>query len=649
MRSGLDTAGIDPAIRAEDDLFGHCNGKWWAESVIPDDRAVDGAFYTLRDRSEADVRAIIDESAASGAAPGTVAQKVGDLYRSFMDVDRLNALGAQPLKPDLTRVTALTSTDQIPALLGELQRRGTGGLFYPFVDTDSHAPDSYALLLEQGGLGLPDEAYYRDSQHSDVLADYAPAIAAMLTLAGVSDPDATAAAAVALETRLAAGHWDVVACRDAVATWNSVERAELDTLAPGVDWAGWFGALAPSLNVERVIVRQPSFLTAAAAALRQEPLSSWQALLTWQIVRSAAPLLHEELSAASFAFYGLRLTGAPQQRERWKRGVSVVESSLGEAVGELYVERHFPATAKAAMLTLVGNLVAAYRYDIERLTWMGAETRARALDKLEAFTPKIGYPDRWRSYESLTIDPTDLIGNIACAAELETARAIGKLGGPVDRLEWFMTPQTVNAYYNPGMNEIVFPAAILQPPFFDIDADDAVNYGGIGAVIGHEIGHGFDDQGARYDGTGALVDWWTPTDKKNFEALSSALIKQFDAWESRDLPGHHVNGALTVGENIGDLGGAAVALQAYRLALGGSPAPVIDGFTGEQRFFLGWAAVWRSKVRAAEAQRRLAIDPHSPPDLRCNIVRNLAEFHEAFGVTAQDDMWLEPSERVRIW
>ncbi len=399
-----------------------------------------------------------------------------------------------------------------------------------------------------------------------------------------------------------------------------------------------------------MVVRQPSYVESLRALLAEQPLDAWRDWLAWSVVRNGASLLDSEIVQANFDFYGTTLSGAPQLRERWKRGVGLVEGSLGEAVGELYVGKHFPPEAKARMVDLVDNLVAAYRERLEVLEWMSPDTRERALEKLAAFTPKIGYPDKWRDYTALEISADDLIGNVRRASLFEARHEWAKLGGPVDRLEWFMTPQTVNAYYNPGMNEIVFPAAILQPPFFDLDADDAVNYGAIGAVIGHEIGHGFDDQGSRYDGTGNLVDWWTEDDRARFDELAGRLIAQYDGLVPRSLPpGNSVNGALTVGENIGDLGGVAVAFEAYRLSLGGEPAPVIDGLTGEQRFFLGWAQAWRTKHREARAIQLLAIDPHSPDEFRCNIVSNLAEFHEAFDVKPGDGMWRDPADRVVIW
>jgi putative endopeptidase len=450
---------------------------------------------------------------------------------------------------------------------------------------------------------------------------------------------------------VAAGHWDRVRSRDSSQTYNPKDRAGLDALLPGPLWDAWLDGLGADPSVlDQVVVRQPDYFTALAALLTPDHLPAWRAWLSWQIVRSLAPLGPAELVEKNFDFYGRTLSGTPELRERWKRGVGFVEMAANEAVGRLYVERHFPPESKRRMDELVANLLAAYRTEIGKLPWMGEQTRARALEKLDAFTPKIGYPARWRDYTALTVAADDLIGNAARAAAFELDRELGKLGGPVDRDEWFMSPQTVNAYYNPGMNEIVFPAAILQPPFFDPEADDAVNYGGIGAVIGHEIGHGFDDQGSKYDGRGALQDWWTPADRAAFEQLTGRLIDQYSALEPKNTPGHHVNGALTIGENIGDVGGLGIAYQAWRISLGDQPAPVIDGLTGAQRFFRSWATVWRLKMREAEQVRMLSIDPHSPAEFRCNqVVRNIAEFHEAFDTRPTDGLWLDEQDRVRIW
>jgi putative endopeptidase len=477
----------------------------------------------------------------------------------------------------------------------------------------------------------------------------------MFALVYGGSPDShadTAAGIVALETRIASAHWDVVKRRDADLTYNLRTFADLPSEAPGFDWAGWVTALGTSPeNVAEVVVRQPDVLTAFAALWSSVDIDDWKRWLRWRVISSRAAMLTDELVAENFDFYGRTLSGTEQIRDRWKRGVALVENLMGDVVGKLYVERHFPPGAKARMDELVANLREAYRVSISDLAWMTPETRERALAKLDKFTPKIGYPVRWRDYSALTIDRGDLYGNYRRGQVVSTDRELAKLGGPVDRDEWFMTPQTVNAYYNPGMNEIVFPAAILQPPFFDADADDAANYGGIGAVIGHEIGHGFDDQGAKYDGDGNLVDWWTDDDRAEFGTRTKALIAQYEDFVPRELsPGQHVNGAFTVGENIGDLGGLSIALLAYQLSLGGREAPVIDGLTGVQRVFYGWAQVWRTKSRTAEAIRRLATDPHSPPEFRCNgVIRNMDAFYEAFDVDDGDELYLDPQQRVRIW
>ncbi|HEY5879534.1 MAG TPA: M13-type metalloendopeptidase [Nakamurella sp.] len=640
--------------RAQDDLFRHVNGQWLATAEIPADRSADGAFFQLRDRAEADSRAIIEgaaaESAAGGAEGGT-GQLIGDLYRSFMDVEAVERLGLAPIAELLAAVDGVDSPAELMRTLGRLRRAGIGGAFGIDVDTDPGDPDRYVLNLYQGGIGLPDESYYSDDRHADILRAYADFLPGVLGVADVPDGTDLAGSIVELETALAAGHWDRVRSRDSSQTYNPKDRAGLDELLAGPLWDAWLDGLGVEPSVlEQVIVRQPDYLIALAALLTPDHLPSWRAWLTWQIVRSMAPLGPAELVEKNFDFYGRTLSGTPELRERWKRGVSFVEAAANEAVGRLYVERHFPPESKRRMDELVGNLLAAYRIEIRELPWMGAATRARALDKLDAFTPKIGYPVRWRDYGALTVDPTDLVGNAARAAGFDLDRELGKLGGPVDRDEWFMSPQTVNAYYNPGMNEIVFPAAILQPPFFDPIADDAVNYGAIGAVIGHEIGHGFDDQGSKYDGRGALQDWWTPEDRAAFEALTGRLIDQYSALEPTNTPGHQVNGALTIGENIGDVGGLGIAYQAWRISLGGAEPPVIDGLTGAQRFFRSWATVWRLKMRQAEQIRMLSIDPHSPAEFRCNqVVRNIAEFHQAFGTVPSDALWLDPVDRVRIW
>ncbi|CCH77325.1 putative peptidase [Nostocoides japonicum T1-X7] len=651
MTSGIYLADQDPEVRPQDDLFLHANGRWLRENEIPGDRARYGTFDMLRERSESDCHEIVEDLAQRRAGLDDTERKVADLYAGFMDVDRVESAGVTPLRPFLDDVAALTSTAEVMPLLGRWLRDGVMGAVVPFVNTDDRDSDRYVVYLEQAGLGLPDESYYREEAFEPIRTAYVPHVERMLDLAGVPDAPAAAARVMALETELAAHHWDRVACRDAVRTYNKLTLDELAERSPAVDWRAWVTALGGSLEaVEEVVVRQPSYAEALSTALAGRPLEEWQDWLRWHAVHEFAPYLPSAFVEENFAFYGRTLSGMPQLRERWKRGVALVEAAMGEALGRAYVERHFPPVAKERMEILVGNLVEAFRRDFETLDWMSPETRKEALAKLERFVPKIGHPQEWRDYSALVVDPSDLVGTVRRASAFELDRNLAKLGGPVDRSEWFMTPQTVNAYYNPGLNEIVFPAAILQPPFFDVEADDAVNYGSIGAVIGHEIGHGFDDQGSRYDGDGNLRDWWTAEDRERFDARSQALIAQFDTQEPIEAPGHTVNGALTVGENIGDLGGLTIGHAAYLISTedDGEP-PVLDGLTGSQRFFLGWAQVWKGKARPEEAVRLLAIDPHAPQNCRSNVARNLDEFHAAFGAVEGDGMWLPPGERVRIF
>ena len=645
------TLDLDPAVRPQDDLFRHVNGRWLDQASIPADRASHGIFYMLRDESEARVRAIVEEAAAAGAEPGSEQRKIGDLYASFMAEDDVDALGARPLRPVLDRVAAVGDREQLLRLVGELQRSGLAGLFSSYVWIDKGDPTRYLLYVSQGGLGLPDEAYYREDSHAATREAYVGHVARMLVLAGVSEADeagALAAAVMDLETRMAAAHWDTVATRDAVKTYNLLPGDDVEALLRG--WSVWTDAAGiPDAGRGEVVVGEPDVLRSLDSLLDEVPPATWRAWLAWHVVHSAAPYLSGDLVAESFDFYGRTLTGAAELRERWKRGVGLVEGVLGEAVGKLYVERHYPPAAHDGMTRLVDNLVDAYAERIRSLSWMGPETRERALAKLEAFTPKIGKPVRWRDYSALAVVPDELFGNVLRATAFEHDRDLARLGGPIDRDEWFMTPQTVNAYYNPAMNEIVFPASMLQPPFFDLGADDAYNYGSIGAVIGHEIGHGFDDQGSRYDGTGALSDWWTEDDRARFEEQTAALVAQYEGFRPAAAPDSHVNGAFTLGENIGDLGGVEVALHAYLMSLDGGEPPVVDGLTGVQRFFVGYARSWRGKARPEEVVRRIAIDPHSPDEFRANVVRNVDAFHEAFGTARGDGLWVESTERVRIW
>ncbi|WP_135451503.1 M13 family metallopeptidase [Mycobacterium sp. DL99] len=655
IKSGIDLSHVDPQARPQDDLFGHVNGRWLTDYEIPADRATDGAFRLLHDRAEEQIRDLITQAADTGAAAGTEEQRIGDLYASFMDEQTIATRGLAPLLAELALIDGAADSDALAAVLGGLERTGVSGGAGVYVDTDSKDSTRYLLHMSQSGIGLPDESYYRDEQHAEILAAYPGHIARMFALVygdTAGDPVDTAARIVALESKLAAAHWDVVKRRDADLTYNLRTFADLSGDAPGFDWTGWLGALGTTPEkVSELVLRQPDFVTAFAALWASEDLEDWKAWTRWRVIHSRAGLLTEDLVAENFDFYGRTLSGTEQNRDRWKRGVSLVEGLMGDALGKLYVQRYFPPEAKSRMDELVANLREAYRVSINELDWMTPETRAKALVKLDKFTPKIGYPARWRDYSALVVERDDLYGNYRRGHVVNSDRELAKLGGPVDRDEWFMTPQTVNAYYNPGMNEIVFPAAILQPPFFDAAADDAANYGGIGAVIGHEIGHGFDDQGAKYDGDGNLVDWWTDADRAEFGVRTKALIDQYEEFSPRSLdPSHHVNGAFTVGENIGDLGGLSIALLAYELSLKGQEAPVIDGLTGVQRVYFGWAQVWRTKSRDAEAIRRLAVDPHSPPEFRCNgVIRNIDSFYEAFEVADSDELYLEPAQRVRIW
>jgi putative endopeptidase len=643
--SGIETNELDPGIRPQDDLFRHVNGKWIDRTEIPADKARYGSFYVLAEQAEQAVREIIEDS--QSAEPGTEARKIGDLYTSFMDEARIEERGWDAIAEDLAVADAVDDIPSLLSSLGSLERKGVGGFFQAFVDNDPGDPERYLVFLEQGGLGLPDESYYREETFAEIREAYVAFLAKMFALAGV---DADAQRVFDLETAIAKVHWDNVRTRDSQATYNPMPWAQV--LELGSDgFATWLEALgAPDGSFDEVVVREPSFATGVAALLDDEHLEAWRDWLRWQVIHGSAPYLHAEAVQTNFDFYGTTLTGAPQLRDRWKRGVSVTEGAMGEAVGKVYVERHFAPSAKTAMDALVARLVDAYRDSITGLEWMTEETRQRALDKLAKFTPKIGYPDRWRDYAALEITPDDLIANVRASTEFEFQRELGKIGRPIDRNEWFMTPQTINAYYNPGFNEIVFPAAILQLPFFSEERDAAANFGAIGAVIGHEIGHGFDDQGSQYDGDGRLTNWWTDADRAAFEERTAALIAQYDALEPRQLPGHHVNGALTIGENIGDLGGLSIAWKAYLLSLDGQEPPVVDGLTAAERFFLSWGQAWRAKLRDAEALRLLSIDPHSPNEFRCNqIVRNIDVFHHTFATSASDALWLDPQDRVTIW
>lgn len=649
-RSGLALEELSAEIRPQDDLFRHVNGSWLDRTEIPDDKARWGSFHLIAEQAEKDVHAIVEES--QDAEPGTEARKIGDLYTSFMDTARIAELGAAPLADQLARVDAVHDIPSFLRTVGELERDGVAGLVHLYIEPDPGHPQRYVPFFIQGGLSLPDESYYRLDNFEATRTAYRAHVQKMLELAGVAEAAASADRIFALETELATHHWDNVKSRDAVATYNLKPWSEVQELA-GVDLGPWLAGIAPEHGdaFAEVNVYQPSFVEGLGSLLTEERLEDWKAWLRWSIVHGAAAFLSDDFVDENFAFYGTQLTGVPVNRERWKRGVGLAEAAMGEAIGKVYVDRHFPPAAKTAMDELVANLIEAYRRSITDLAWMSPETRERALAKLDAFTPKIGYPVKWKDYSALEIDAGDLVGNVRRAHVWEHDRQLAKVGQPIDRDEWYMTPQTVNAYYNPLMNEIVFPAAILQYPFFDADRDAAANYGGIGAVIGHEIGHGFDDQGSRFDGDGSLRDWWTDDDRAAFEQRTKSLIAQYDALTPEGLgEDYKVNGSLTVGENIGDLGGLGIALKAYELSLGGAEAPVIDGFTGVQRLLLSWGQIWQQKGRDAETIRLLTIDPHSPNEFRCNqIVRNIDAFYDAFDVTESDALWLDEEQRVTIW
>ena len=675
LTSGIDTSELDPNVRPNDDLFRHVTGKWMARTAIPEDKARYGSFHVLAEEAEKAVRDII--TGIGDAAAGSVERKVGDLYASFMNVEHVDSLGITPIESQLAVAANVSTVSQLLDTVARLERHGVSGFFDIFVDNDPGQPDRYLVFVEQGGINLPDESYYREEKFSSVREAYVSHIQRMFELIDELLPSATdgisaavrAQRAFDMESALAGAHWDNVRTRDAQATYNpqtwaemrenlrgaskaaAAEAATSTASHPPADLDTWRIALgAPDAVFDTVVIRQPSFVDGLGALLVDSRLDEWRDWLAWQVVHSAAPFLPTPFVDENFDFYGRTLSGTPQQRDRWKRGVAVVEGSLGEAVGRIYVERHFPKDSKSHMDVLVANLIAAYRDSITTLEWMTPDTRARALEKLEKFTPKIGYPNKWRDYSKLEIDASDLMGNIRRIAEFDLSRELGKVGKPIDRDEWFMTPQTVNAYYNPGFNEIVFPAAILQPPFFDASWDNAANYGSIGAVIGHEIGHGFDDQGSRFDGDGRLIDWWTDADRERFEERTAELVEQYNDLSPEGADGHTVNGELTIGENIGDLGGLGIAWKAYLISLDGAEPPVIDGLTAAQRFFISWANSWQQKSRPEETIRLLAIDPHSPPEFRCNqIVRNIDAFYDAFGVTETDDLWLAPERRVTIW
>ncbi len=664
--SGIDVQFVDATVRPQDDFYKYVNGKWLESTPIPADKSRIGSFTTLADDAEIALRTIIENAAKDpNRQPGSEAQKIGDLFASFMDEATIEQKGLAPLHAAFAQVDALADKKEIPALIGKFGQLSIDAPIGAGIHQDNKDSTKYVVDIGQSGLGLPDRDYYLtpaaraahgdiplspadEAKMKEVLGKYQAHIVKMLTLAGDANAATAAAAIIALESELALQQWTKVENRNPNKTYNKVELAKLGDLAPGFDWKRYLVAAGVDGKVDYLIISQPTYIAGFNKILHDTPLATWKAYFRWQILGTYAPYLSKAFVDESFAFYGTVLSGVPENRPRWKRGVSLVEGAVGEGLGKLYVAQYFPPASKARMETLVANLLKAYEQSIDTLDWMSAETKHEARAKLAKFTPKIGYPKTWRDYSSLNISATDLIGNLERARQFEYTRNVNKLGKPIDRDEWGMTPQTVNAYYNPELNEIVFPAAILQPPFFNPAADDAVNYGGIGAVIGHEISHGFDDQGAQYDGNGNLRDWWTKDDHAKFAAKTQALIAQYAAQEA--VPGYHVNGELTLGENIADNSGLAIAYKAYQLSLNGGAAPVIDGLSGAQRLYMGWAQVWRGKTRENEAIRRIKTDPHSPASIRGSVtLTNQPGFFKAFDIKPTDKLFVAPEKQIIIW
>ncbi|SFR95510.1 putative endopeptidase [Mitsuaria sp. PDC51] len=648
-QSGLDLKGYDKTVRPQDDLFRAANGHWLSTTEIPADKASYGAFHLLADLSDKRARAIIEDLSKKKAQGGSVEQKIGDYYAAYMNTAAIDKAGLAPIKPLLDSIAAIQTRTQLATWLGAQ----TGVLDTPVplgIEADYQDPTINRLQTWQGGLGLPDRDYYLkkdDERLAKARAAYLDYLQTLAKAAGIADPAGSAQRVLALEERLAEVQWDKVSLRDPQKTYNPMTPAELAQKAPGFDWNAFFtGASLPGLD--KLSASQPSYLTGAAKLLGEAPLEDLKLYLSFRAIDANASTLPKVYRDAHFQFHGAALTGAKSPLPRWQQAVGNVNGALGEAVGEVYVKRYFPAADKARMLQLVNNLLASYKESIDKLSWMTPATKAQAQDKLSKYMVKIGYPDVWRDYGALEVKAGDPVGNNLRAATFEWKRQAAKASKPVDRREWLMTPQTVNAYYNPTLNEIVFPAAILQPPFYNTKADDAVNYGAIGAVIGHEISHGFDDQGSQFDGDGKLRNWWTDDDRKAFDAIGAKLVAQYEGYEP--IPGKHLNGKLTLGENIADLSGLQIAYKAYLRSLGGKPAPVIDGYTGEQRFFMGWSQAWREKAREERKLQLLTIDPHSPPEFRANgAAVNHDGFHEAFKTKPGDKMFKPSEDRIRIW
>ncbi|MEP6884402.1 MAG: M13-type metalloendopeptidase [Gammaproteobacteria bacterium] len=657
--SGVDLQYVDRSVRPQDDPYRYLNGKWLDTFQLPPDKGNYGSFTYIDDTTQEQLRSIVQglqqagPTAPAGSGAGAAdaeAVKITDLYVSFMDEARLESLGLKPLQGEFDAIDAITDSNEFPALIAHLNRIGAGAPYDFYINQDARNSTQYAVIVHQSGLGMPDRDYYLkdDAKLKDARAKYLAYIGKMMGMAGDAQSNAHAVAILDLETALAQAQWTRVESRDPIKTYNKTANADMPRLMPTYDWRRYVRDSDIASRADSVIINQPSYFTSLDKLFTATPLQVWKAYFKWQVLTAAAPYLSKPFVDERFAFVGTVLSGIPENRVRWKRGIALLNNSLGEALGKRYVEKYFPAQNKLRMQALVRNLLDAYRRDIDSLDWMSPDTKKGAQAKLAKLVTKIGYPDTWRDYGALQISREDLWGNVVRANEFEYRRNLDKLGKPVDRNEWEMTPQTVNAYYNPLMNEIVFPAAILQPPFFNVRADDAVNYGGIVAVIGHEVSHGYDDRGSQYDADGNLHDWFTKEDHDKFKAKTRALVAQYNAYEP--VPGYHVNGELTLGENIGDNSGLAMASKAYRLSLAGKAAPLIDGLTGEQRLFMGWVQVWRGKEREAEAIQRLKTDPHSPPAVRGTApLINQSGFYEAFDVKEGDGMYLPPERRVSIW
>lgn len=647
LKSGLLLSNMDSTVKPGDNFQMYVNGTWIKNTEIPADKSSYSVGYMVHERSQEAVKSIIEESAAANKPAGTDEQKVGDLYASYLDMTKRDELGVKPLQPEFQKIDEIKNLTDLSAYFGYATIYGFGTPIQLFVEPDFKDPKVYALYNYQAGLGLPDREYYSADQFKDIRKAYVEHITKMFDLAGLPNGTSNAKDIMTLETAIANKHWKKEDTRDMNRMYNMMPVDSLDKVMSNFDMKAFLSG-AKIDGVEKMVITQPSFTIAMNDILGKTKLDTWKIYLKWNVLNQDAGLLSKAIDDQNFDFYRATLTGAKEQLPQWRRGVDLVNDNLGEVVGKVYVSKYFPAEAKERMSQLVGNLIGAYKASISELDWMGTETRVEALNKLAKFDPKIGYPDKWKDYSAVTIEKDDLVGNVHQSRLAEHMRQTKRIGGPVDRTEWGMNPQEVNAYYNPTKNEIVFPAGILQPPFFDMSADDAVNYGAIGAVIGHEIGHGFDDQGSTFNGDGELKNWWTDKDREEFEKRTQALVDQYNQFKVfSDL---NVNGEFTQGENIGDLGGLSIALKAYKMSLNGKEAPVIDGYTGTQRVFLGWAQAWLGKSREAAARLQVANDPHSPRQFRVNgVVRNIPEWYEAFNVKPDDSLYLAPEQRVKIW